>query len=37
VFARFKQIALESYDRIVGRVLDRIPVDGAITNHGRSR
>lgn len=31
VFARLKQIALESYDRIVGLVLDQIAVDGAIT------
>lgn len=31
VFARFKQIALESYDRIVGLVLDQIAVDGSIT------
>jgi transposase len=31
VFARLKQIALESYDRIVGLVLDRITVDGSIT------
>ncbi|MDK0522850.1 IS5 family transposase [Streptomyces sp. ML-6] len=31
VFAEFKRIALESYDRIVGLVLDRIAVDGAIT------
>jgi hypothetical protein len=31
VFARLKQIALESYDRIVGLVLDQITVDGSIT------
>lgn len=31
VFARLKQIALESYDRIVGLVLDHIAVDGSIT------
>ncbi|MFE7046664.1 IS5 family transposase [Streptomyces atratus] len=31
VFAEFKQIALDSYDRIVGLVLDRIAVDGSIT------
>jgi transposase len=31
VFARLKQIALKSYDRIVGLVLDHIAVDGAIT------
>ncbi|MEU6523626.1 IS5 family transposase [Streptomyces sp. NPDC046924] len=31
VFARLNQIALESYDRIVGLVLDRIAVDGSIT------
>lgn len=31
VFARSKQIALESYDRIVGLVLDQIAVDGSIT------
>lgn len=31
VFARLKQIALESYDRIVGLVLDQIAVDGSIT------
>ncbi|MDX3578459.1 IS5 family transposase [Streptomyces sp. FL07-04A] len=31
LFARLKQIALEAYDRIVGLVLDRIAVDGAIT------
>lgn len=30
VFARLKQLALESYDRIVGLVLDRIAGDGAI-------
>src|SRR3954468_10194780 len=30
-FARLKQIALESYDRIVGLVLDQIAVDGSIT------
>lgn len=32
VFAQLKQIALDSYDRIVGLVLDQIAVDGAITN-----
>ncbi|MFD0020742.1 IS5 family transposase [Streptomyces sp. NPDC058382] len=31
VLARLKQIALESYDRIVGLVLDQIAVDGSIT------
>lgn len=31
VFARLKQIALESYDRIVGLVLDQFAVDGCIT------
>ncbi|MGA5453162.1 IS5 family transposase [Streptomyces umbrinus] len=31
VFVRLKQIALESYDRIVGLVLDQIAVDGSIT------
>jgi transposase len=31
VFARLKQIALESYDRSVGLVLDQIAVDGSIT------
>lgn len=31
LFARFKQIALESCDRIVGLVLDQIAVDGSIT------
>ena len=31
VFARLKRIALESYDRIVGLVLDRIAVDVFIT------
>ncbi|MET9663647.1 IS5 family transposase [Streptomyces sp. NPDC006510] len=31
VFAEFKRIALDSYDRIVGLVLDRIAVDGSIT------
>lgn len=31
VFARLKQIALESCDRIVGLVLDQIAVDGSIT------
>ncbi len=31
VFARLMQLALESYDRIVGLVLDQIAVDGAIT------
>jgi transposase len=31
VFAQIKQIALDSYDRIVGLVLDQIAVDGSIT------
>ncbi|WP_331718633.1 IS5 family transposase (plasmid) [Streptomyces sp. NBC_00289] len=31
VFGRLKQITLESYDRIVGLVLDQIAVDGSIT------
>ncbi|MFD5491786.1 IS5 family transposase [Streptomyces sp. GDS52] len=31
VFARLQQIALDSYDRIVGLVLDQIAVDGSIT------
>ncbi|MGW5665280.1 IS5 family transposase [Streptomyces sp. NPDC003758] len=31
VFARLQQIALESYDRIIGLVLDQIAVDGSIT------
>ena len=31
VFVRLKQIALESYDRIVGLLLDQIAVDGSIT------
>ncbi|GGW13421.1 hypothetical protein GCM10018980_72280 [Streptomyces capoamus] len=31
VFAKVKQIALESYDRIVGLELDQIAVDGAIS------
>ena len=31
VFARLKRIVLESYDRIVGLVLDQIAVDGSIT------
>ncbi len=31
VFARLKQIALDSYDRIVGPVLDQIAVDASIT------
>jgi transposase len=31
VFARLKQIALDSYDRTVGLVLDQIAVDGSIT------
>ncbi len=31
LFVRLKQIALESYDRIVGLVLDQIAVDGSIT------
>ncbi|SCF56418.1 Putative transposase of IS4/5 family [Streptomyces sp. Ncost-T10-10d] len=30
-FARLNQIALESYDRVVGLVLDQIAVDGSIT------
>jgi hypothetical protein len=31
VLAKRKQIALESYDRIVGLVLEQIAVDGSIT------
>jgi len=31
IFARLKQIALESYDRIVGLVLEEIIIDGCIT------
>jgi transposase len=31
VFAQLKLIALESYDRIVGLVLDQIAIDGSIT------
>ncbi|MFC4465260.1 IS5 family transposase [Streptomyces xiangluensis] len=31
VFSRLNQIALESYDRIIGLVLDQIAVDGCIT------
>ncbi|MFJ9683979.1 IS5 family transposase [Streptomyces sp. NPDC101194] len=31
IFARLKQIALDAYDRVVGLVLDRIAIDGAIT------
>ncbi|MFD3648611.1 IS5 family transposase [Streptomyces cyaneofuscatus] len=31
IFARLKQIMLESYDRIVGLVLDQIAIDGSIT------
>ncbi|WP_371643863.1 IS5 family transposase [Streptomyces mirabilis] len=31
VFARLKQVALASYDRIIGLVLDQIAVDGSIT------
>ncbi|GHC84059.1 hypothetical protein GCM10010349_68770 [Streptomyces flavofungini] len=31
VFARLEQLALGSYDRIVGLVLDQIAVDGPIT------
>ncbi|MFB7957809.1 IS5 family transposase [Streptomyces sp. NPDC056045] len=31
VFAQLKQIALDSYDRIVGLVLNQIAVDGSIT------
>ncbi|MCI3222003.1 IS5 family transposase [Streptomyces sp. NP-1717] len=31
VFAQFTQIALQSYDRIVGLVLDQIAIDGSIT------
>ncbi|MFB7915893.1 IS5 family transposase [Streptomyces sp. NPDC056061] len=31
LFTRLKQITLDAYDRIVGLVLDRIAVDGAIT------
>lgn len=29
-FARLKQIMLESYDRIVGLVLDQIAIDGMV-------
>jgi transposase len=35
VFAGLKQIALESYDRIAGLVLDHIAVDGSITKAAR--
>ena len=31
IFARLKQIALETYDRMVGLVLDEIIIDGCIT------
>jgi transposase len=31
VFSRFKQLALASYDRIVGLILDQIAIDGSIT------
>ncbi len=31
VFAQLKQIAVQSYDRIVGLVLDQIAIDGSIT------
>lgn len=31
VFAKLKQITLESYGRIVGLVLDQIAIDGSIT------
>ncbi len=31
IFARLRHIALETYDRIVGRILDQIPIDGSIT------
>ena len=31
IFARLKQVALESYDRMVGLVLEEIAVDGCIT------
>ena len=31
LFAQFKQIALDAYDRIVGLLLDQIAVDGCIT------
>ncbi len=31
VFARLNQIALESYDRIVGLLLDQIAIDGSMT------
>lgn len=36
VFAKFKQIAQESYDGIVGLVLDQIAIDGSITKARRS-
>ncbi|GAA0688491.1 hypothetical protein GCM10009548_70040 [Streptomyces malaysiensis subsp. malaysiensis] len=36
VFARLKQIALESYDRIVGLALDHIAVDGSIAHKGEN-
>ncbi|MFC9626180.1 IS5 family transposase [Streptomyces sp. NPDC056930] len=31
LFARLKQVALDAYDRVVGLVLGRIAIDGAIT------
>ncbi|MEU2672309.1 IS5 family transposase [Streptomyces sp. NPDC007164] len=31
IFSRFKQVALDAYDRIAGLVLDQIAVDGSIT------
>ncbi|GGW39459.1 IS5 family transposase [Streptomyces xantholiticus] len=31
IFTQFQRIALESYDRIVGLVLDQIAIDGSIT------
>ncbi|MFE5097260.1 transposase [Streptomyces sp. NPDC056638] len=34
LFARLKQIALESYDRIVGLVLDQVAIDGSISHKG---
>jgi transposase len=31
IFAQFKQLALDAYDRIVGLILDQVAVDGCIT------
>ncbi|AUA08127.1 hypothetical protein CFP59_00212 [Streptomyces malaysiensis subsp. malaysiensis] len=36
MFARLKQIALESYDRFVGLALDHIAVDGSIAHKGEN-